>query len=568
MQALDTRRLTGLNVFWDRPGSVVDISASSEEIARLLALWPPLARRMLDALGWSAEEVYTRVYDYGVSLVISAPIDALYAACEVNDWIVAACANNLEQPLESQFAEARDRLAALIAEEERPALLSLRDAAEARGLSFLSDDEQVSIGLGRGSRTWPIDEVPAPDVVPWQALHNIPIALITGTNGKTTTSRMAAAIVATAGRRVGICSTDSIAIGGDIIDRGDYAGPGGARTIARHPEVDTAILETARGGLLRRGLGLGGADAVVITTIAEDHLGDFGSRSVNELLDIKWVTTRALRGRGHLVLNADDSLLVERASQASAPITWFTLDDRNAVVLAHIEAGGRAALVREGELVLVDAHHEQRLCRITEIPLTVGGAARHNVSNALAAAALTWGLGISPALIAEGLRSTSTHDNPGRGNLFEIEGRQILVDFAHNPQAMQALFEFARALPARRRLLSFGQAGDRPDDDIRALAHKVWAIGLERVHIVELPKYKRGREDGEVCALLRSALSEAGAAEDCIGYYDSELASLQAAIDWSQPGDLILLMALASSKEIVTRLQGLSNLQGLATEPG
>lgn len=558
METLDTRRLTGLNVFWDRPGSVMDVSCTTAERERFEPVWTALARRMLDALGWAEHGTMVRSYDYGISLVLSAPIDALYAACEVNDWLWSAC-QPPEPTSEEVFLQAVARLQEVAQAERNPALCALHDAACARGLAFLHDDDACSIGLGHGSQTWPISSLPATDEVDWQKLHNIPVALVTGTNGKTTTTRMVAAIVAAAGHCPGTSSTDWIAVDREIIEHGDFSGPGGARTVLRDSRVEMAVLETARGGLLRRGLGVEHADAVVITTIAEDHLGDFGSRSVDELLAIKWVTTRALAGKGHLILSADEPRLVRKAAETSAPIIWFSLRADNPVVKAHLNAGGRAAIACNDQIMLIDEHNEVLVCSIASIPLSVGGAAAHNVSNALAAAAMAWSFGIAPETIAKGLQSVGTHENPGRCSVFSIGGRQVVLDFAHNAQAMQAIIQVARALPAQRRLLSFGQAGDRPDADIQALARQAWTIGLDRVHIVELPKYQRGRTHGEVCALLRAALLDAGAHDDDIGYYDSELDSLQAAIAWAQPGDLVLLMVLASTTELVALMEELAD---------
>lgn len=560
MQSLDTRRLTGLNLIWDEPGAVIDASASPAEVDRLVPVWTAVARRMLDALGWQDEDVCVRRYDYGVSLAVSAPIDALYAACELIDWVWSAAMASLDGQPAPDVEDAVQRLRTSIAEEANPELLALRDEAAARGVTFLSDDDDVSLGLGAGSQTWPVRSLPALDEIDWQAFRDVPVGLVTGTNGKTTTTRIAATIAAAAGHTVGISSTDGIRVARELIERGDFSGPGGARTVLRDQRVDFAVLETARGGLLRRGIGVGSADAVAITTIAEDHLGDFGSRTVDELLSVKWVLTRALHGRGQLVLNADEPKLVDKARDASAPITWFSLDAENPVVARHIAANGNAVVLRDGELVLFGEGSEHRLCRADEIPLTLGGAARHNISNAMGAVGLTHALGISREDIVKGLRSASFEDNPGRCNLFEIDGCQVVVDFAHNPQAMGAVFGFAQAVPARRRLLSFGQAGDRPDASIRQLAQQAWAIGLDRVHLVELEKYLRGRQPGEVCALLQAGLVEAGAPPASIHTYPSELASVREALAWAQPGDLVLIMALANSAEIVEYLYGLTGI--------
>ncbi len=194
-------------------------------------------------------------------------------------------------------------------EEANLDLMALIADAKQHGKTLLWDDDEVSIGLGSGSETWAVRETP--DDLDWDKFHDVPIGLVTGTNGKTTSVRLATHIARAAGKNVGLSSTDWIAVNDRVIDRGDWSGPGGARAVLREQDVDIAILESARGGLLRRGLGVDRADAALITNIAEDHLGDFGSQNLAELLDIKWIVSRAVRKSGPLILNADDALLRE-----------------------------------------------------------------------------------------------------------------------------------------------------------------------------------------------------------------------------------------------------------------
>ena len=211
--------------------------------------------------------------------------------------------------------------------------------------------------------------------------------------------------------------------------------------------------------------------------------------------------------------------------------------------------------VIDGSLAYFDGTRWHKLCALADIPLTIGGTARHNVANALAAAGLTLAMGLDYAHVATGLCSMTAADNPGRGNLFDIDGVEVLLDFAHNPQAIAAIFELASQRPAQRRVLAFGQAGDRTDAQIRELAQVAWQVGLDRVIVSELAHYYRGREPGEVFAIIRDELERCGAAADQIDHYDTELESLQAALDWAQPGDLAIMLALADTRGVLERLQ-------------
>jgi cyanophycin synthetase len=381
---------------------------------------------------------------------------------------------------------------------------------------------------------------------------------VTGTNGKTTTVRLATHIVRGTGKNVGVSCTDWIAVNDDIIERGDWSGPGGARNVLRQKSVDVAILEAARGGLLRRGLGVNKADVALITNIAEDHLGDFGSQNLQELLDIKWVVSRSVEADGILVLNADDELLVAKSKKYSGKIVWFSLDPQNEVVKLHTSGGGLAFVLDETKLVRLAGEEREVICASDEIPITLAGAARHNIANSLAAAALTHCLGVSINSIRDGLKSISQDDNPGRCNVYEIAGANVLLDFAHNPHAMQALFDMASGLPAKRRLLAFGQAGDRPDDLIRELAQGAWAIGLDAVIVSELEAYHRGRSHGDVYQVIHDELIRCGAQEDQLRHFDEELDSLDAALDWAEPGDLIIMLALGEGVKIQEKLKNLS----------
>ncbi len=511
-------------------------------------------RRMLADLGWDDSGLASLKLSGGVSLAFPAAIDALYAASEINEWAWAACDSELNGADEPDYDAALAEIRSSLADERNPQLRHLEVESASHQATFLWDDDVVSIGLGRGSQTWPVRELPGADTLAWEQFTDVPVGLITGTNGKTTTVRLATHILRAANRNVGLSSTDWIAVNDHIIDRGDWSGPGGARAVLREQTVDIAILESARGGLLRRGLGVQVADAALITNIAEDHLGDFGSQNLDELLNIKWIVSRAVVGDGRLILNADDELLAAKARDYAGELVWFSLAADNEVVREHTKAGGLAFVLDGSDLLVVDGKSSNLICHDHEIPIALGGAARHNVANSLAAAALTWCFGMTITDIRAGLTSMSQDDNPGRCNIYDVGGRKVLVDFAHNPHAMQALFDMAQALPANRRVLCFSQAGDRPDDLIRELARDAWSIGLDRVIVSELAEYHRGRESGEVYAVIRDELLRCGAQADQLEHYEEETDSLTAAMEWAEPGDLVIMLALGGAAPIHDQL--------------
>jgi UDP-N-acetylmuramyl tripeptide synthase len=550
VEFLDARRLTGPNVLWNKPGSILDIACTPDEADALIPYCEGRIRAMFDAIGWGGEGIRHLRLNGGLSIAFSAPIDVLYAASAINEWVWACCDAEFNGADMPDFAAQVTAIREAIAEEENPPLLVLRKSAQDHGVAFLWDDDFVSVGHGSGSATWPFRELPDPAGLDWSRYHDVPVGIVTGTNGKTTTVRIATHLLQAAGRCVGVSCTDWVAVNDEIIDRDDWSGPGGARMVLRQPNVDVAILETARGGLLRRGLGVEKAEAALITNIAEDHIGDFGSRSLAELLDIKWVISHATETGGRLILNADDRLLVDKSREYPGQIAWFGLDPANPVLTEQHASGGVVFVLDGRDLVRLQGQQREVICGVSDIPITLDGAARHNIANALGAAALTEQLGLSADEIRAGLRSMSQASNPGRSNFYEIDGFRVLVDFAHNPQAMQALFAMARAVPAKRRALCFGQAGDRTDEQIRELARSAWSIGLDLAVISELAHYRRGREPGEVYAMLRAELQQAGASDDQILYFEEEADSFNAALDWAQPGDLVVILDLGRASNI------------------
>jgi UDP-N-acetylmuramyl tripeptide synthase len=554
MQFLDARRLTGPNLLSGRVGAILDIACTPAEADHLIPYCEQQARKMLDAVEWSAESVCHVRLSGGVSVAFSAPIDALYAASAICEWLWDCCDAEFNNGVATEFAAAAAKLRADIESESNPPLRQLERAAAQHNVSFLRDDDEVSLGLGAGSQTWPVSELPDPKQLDWHRYHEIPVGIVTGTNGKTSSVRIAKHILQCAGRSVGLSCTDWVSVNDRIIDRDDWSGPGGARLVLRRQDVDVGILETARGGLLRRGLGVTRADAALITNIAEDHLGDFGSQSLDELLNIKWIVSHAVITRGDLILNAEDPLLVEKVRTYPGRVIYFGLREDNPVIADHVAGNGVAYVLSDNDLVRLDSDKREVICTASEIPITLGGAARHNVSNCLGAAALTQCLGMSVQQIAAGLTSMSQLSNPGRGNLYEIGGFKVLVDFAHNPQAMRALFSMATALPAKRRALCFGQAGDRTDEQIRKLAQSAWSIGLDLVNISELGKYARGRRHGEVYAIMRDELLRLGARDDQVRHFGTERESFAAALAWAKDGDLVVILDLGRNSDMQSLL--------------
>jgi len=562
----DSRRLTGANLYWGLPSAIIDVEVDTalvggETVNALIAAWKSAAFELLEALDRGEERLWTRVFEGGASLLISAPIDALYSMCELNEVAFAQALSRVDDGPAVEVENETNRLRALFEEEAYPPVLAMQSAADRHGAPFLWDDDEVSVGYGLSAVVWPSKAVPEPGTVDWSAVQDIPVGLVTGTNGKSTTVRMAASIIRASGMSAGLTSTDWIRVGGRILDTGDYSGPGGARTLLRHAETEIAVLEVARGGLLRRGLGVETAAAALITNIASDHLGEYGINTVENLAEAKFIVRKALKGNAPMVLNADDERSVAQAmnledefrKHAPTRMVWFSLDAGNPVIEAHLGAGGRAVCFAEGWLEIRQAGNARRIVKTGDIPATLDGAARHNISNALGAVALCGALGIDDESLKHGMMNFrgDESDNPGRGNWFEHNGVRILVDFAHNVHGMTALAGMISVVEASRRVLLMGQAGDRADNDIRELARVACTMSPDRILITEMPGYERGREPGAVPELIRQTALDMGVDEGAIGLYPSPAAGVENALKDARPGDLLIFLALTQREEVL-----------------
>lgn len=555
----DSRRLTGANLYFDEPGAALEVSQSKLAPglafdADVLRRWRANIARVRALLGWPEAAVVVREHATGASLAFEAPLDQLYVATEANEWALHAALGlradatpvdaeaELPRPHVAHFDddEALRQLRALAAAEARPTLLALIEAARARGLPAHADDEALSIGEGEAARTWPLDALPAASDVPWQNLHAIPKVVVTGSNGKTTTVRLLAAMLRAHGLHTGYSSTDGLFIDGVMVEAGDYSGPVGARTVLRDSRVQAAVLETARGGLLRRGLVASDARVAIVTNVSADHFGEYGIHTLDDIAAVKLVVAKALAADGLLVLNADDARLLAHAP-AGCRIGWFALD-----LHAALARGLPACGVRDGRLVLaLQEGGDHDLGSVAEMPLTVAGAARYNIGNIAAAALAASALGIAAETIAGVLACFGARnaDNPGRLQRWTLGDVEVLLDYAHNPDGLQGLLDVAAGLRRGGRLaLLLGHAGNRLESDFRALAAVAAAAQPDRVWLKDIGgDYLRGRASGEVAMLLLDALRAAGMAEADLPVCLDEAEAARQALAWAQPGDLLVL---------------------------
>ena len=495
----------------------------------LLRGWASRVEAMRGALGWGEAApgpLAAHRHRKGTILGFPAPPGQLLAATALAEWALQATAVERGVPHDPASLD--------------PDALPLEEAAARAELRTRAEAE------AREPRDELLFETP-PD---------LPVALVTGSNGKTTTTRLLAAMLRDQGQTVGYTSTDGVQVGERQVERGDWSGPLGAARVLGDSAVTAAVLETARGGLLRRGLVVRRADVAVITNVAEDHFGEYGVDTLYDLARVKGLVARALGPGGVLVLNGDDPRLSPAGPEDAGIPPCIRLGE------ARIEVR-RFSLARPWPAWLPP---------VEEIPITAGGLARYNAANALAAALAARALGVPDEGIAGTLRhfGTRPEDNPGRLVREEVGGITVFFDYAHNPAGLAGLLEVARgglggpaggaapqggpvatsspvatpgigASAEGRLLLLLGQAGDREDEAIRALARAAWAAHPDRVILREVEGYTRGRAPGEVPGILAEELVRAGALPDQVHTCLDEREAVREALEWSRPGDLLVL---------------------------
>ncbi len=380
----------------------------------------------------------------------------------------------------------------------------------------------------------------------------IPILAVTGTNGKTTTSRMLAHIYKLSGKRVGLATTEGVYIDGQLSVAGDMTGPKAARMILRDPSVEVAVLETARGGLLRSGMGYRRSDVSACLNVREDHLGLKGIDTLEQLAEVKRIVIEAAKDTA--VLNADDPLCLKMSGHASAEhILYVTTNPTHDLVREHVRAGGRAIGLEDGinghMITLYDNGAHMPLLWTHLIPATLEGRALHNVQNAMFAAAMAYCGGVKLEDIRHGLKTfdTTFFQAPGRMNVFDGHPFRVILDYAHNQHAVEAMCSVVDQLPVPgRRIVVLAAPGDRRDEDITALAKS--AAGHFDHYICRRDDILRGRGDTEVPEMLRDALLGEGVPEDAIQMIPSEAEAVSAALRMGHSDDLILIFGDALTR--------------------
>ncbi|MEO8827811.1 tetratricopeptide repeat protein, partial [Lapillicoccus sp.] len=378
---------------------------------------------------------------------------------------------------------------------------------------------------------------------------SVPVVSVTGTNGKTTTTRLIAHIAMTAGLRTAWSSTSGVVVMGETVEAGDFSGPAGARAVLETPGLEVGVLETARGGMLLRGMGVASNNVSVVTNVTADHLGLQGIDTLDQLAEVKAIVTTVTKADGWVVLNGEDPRVWSMRHRIKARPWAFSVDPDAPALRESIGVGGRGVTVLDGEIVVLTPNADpDRLVKIVDVPVTLFGLSRYNTANALAAAAAALGLGMPRAAVVEGLRTFAPDPvlNEGRLNTYSLPletggSASVILDMAHNEASLEALLEVAHGLraPGARVHVGLGGTGDRPDEALEGLG-EIAGKGSDHVILAHKPKYLRGRTVEDIDELLRAGLSRVGVTE--VESYAGEMEGIEGLLPTLADGDVVAFM--------------------------
>ncbi len=386
----------------------------------------------------------------------------------------------------------------------------------------------------------------------------IPIVAITGTNGKTTTTRLTAHIAKTAGYKVGYTTSDGVYIQNQMMVKGDCTGPVSAQFVLKDPTVDFAVLECARGGILKNGLAFRNCDVAIVTNISADHIGLRGISSMEQMAKVKAVVPKTVLKTGYAILNAEDDLVYAMHKDLDCNIAFFSMDEKNPRIINHCKKGGYASIYENGYITIMKGTWKVRVIKVAEVPITYGGKATHNIMNCLPAvlASYLWrNIKIDDIKLALQTFLPSPTQTPGRLNLFEFKNFKFLVDFAHNPAGLVLLCDFMNKLEGTPKVGIISGTGDRRDDDIRDLG-RISAKYFDEI-IIRQDKHLRGRTAEEMVALLVEGINEGKSKEIPIEIIYNEKEAIMYAYNTAKPGSIITIMCdvVAEALDLIKSLK-------------
>ncbi|API86543.1 Mur ligase family protein [Francisella uliginis] len=553
-----SRRLVGPNLFFKETGTVLDVPLV-ENREELTKLFYQEAEKFLPALGWEQIKITHKFFNNGVRFAFTAPVDITMPACDVIDFAWLSAREGFETGQFKSIEEAKKELIPAIDEDKNLTYRKLYELAKSKGFNAFRDKDKAFIGSGTGCYEFDLTK-DSIDEIKWQDIYDIPAVIVTGTNGKTTTVRLTDYICRVAGKVTGYTSTDWVKVNDELIDEGDYSGPTGHQFVLTNKKVEVALLESARGGLLKRGLIETFVDAAAVTNVSADHLGEDGVETVAELAEAKSIVFRTMGEGSHAIINLDNSYMKERFDTLDCAKIVVTQNPQDHDMEYYLAKADYACIVENGDFIWVDGDLKTTIIPVADAPLTVKGFAKHNIENAMIAICLSFKLGIDLDDVANALRSYSndTKVNRGRSNIFEWDNKVAVVDYAHNEAGMDALLNMMKAYyKGGKTYLMIGTTGDRKNliSDINdvIIKHDVDFIVLK-----ETEMYLRGAEPMELPLLIRKDLDDKGFDTSKTYISHGELEGVKYILNKLNDNDIAILCCQAEVPDVIEYLEKLT----------
>ena len=551
-----SRRLVGPNLFFKETGTVLDIPLT-EDRDRLTKLFYDEVARILPALGWTDVKAKHIFFSNGVRFAITAPVDITMPACDVIDFIWLSVREYVENGSFKTIEEAQETLMPTINEDKNLTYRKLYDISKSKGFNAFREGDKAFVGSGTGCYEFDLNKSNIDDI-PWNDVYDIPAVIVTGTNGKTTTVRLTDYICRVAGKLTGYTSTDWVKVNDETIDEGDYSGPTGHQFVLTNKTVEIALLESARGGLLKRGLIETFVDAAAVTNVSADHLGEDGVETVAELAEAKSIVFRTMGEKSHAIVNIDCSYMKDRFDSLSCNKIVVTQYPEQHDMKHFIANSDYACVIENGKFVWLDNKNNTKvdIVNVVDAPLTTKGFAKHNIENALVAVSLAFKLGVDFDTIAKALKSFTNDPkiNRGRANIFEWGNKVAVLDYAHNEAAMDALLGMMKAYDKGGKThLLIGTTGDRKNL-ISSINDVIIKHDVDSIVLKETESYLRGAEPMELPIAIQKDLVEKGYDSNAISVEHGEMIAVKKILDKMEENDVAILCCQAEVENVVNLL--------------
>lgn len=550
-----SRRLVGPNLFFKETGTVLDVPLI-ENRDELTKLFYQEANKFLPALGWEEIKIVHKFFNNGVRFAFISPVDITMPACDVIDFVWASARQGFETGTFKTIEVAKKELIPIIDEDKNIVYRRLYELAKSKGLNAFRDKNKAFIGSGTGCYEFDLDN-DSIDSINWENIYDIPAIIVTGTNGKTTTVRLTDYICRVAGKLTGYTSTDWVKVNDELIDEGDYSGPTGHQFVLTNKKVEVALLESARGGLLKRGLIESFVNAAAVTNVSADHLGEDGIETVAELAEAKSIVFRTMGEGSHAVINLDNSYMKERFDKLNCAKIVVTQNPEAHDMKYYLAKADYACIVEDGNFVWVDGDTKTNLLAVAEAPLTVKGFAKHNIENAMIAISLSFKLGVDFVDITRALKSykNDTKVNRGRANIFEWDNKVAVLDYAHNEAGIEALLSMMKAYDkGGKKYMMIGTTGDRKYL-IAGINDIVLKYGVDFIVIKETEKYLRGAKQMELPLMIRKDLADKGFDISKTYISHGELEGVKYILDKLEDNDIAIFCCQAELEAVANYLE-------------